>query len=787
MNSEIILPFLLELLAKSGAILLIAALIVRGWGGATAAQRHFVWFAAMVILLLLPLTRLVAPRWAVPIERTTKIGVLLAGAPQASELDFRPAQGAEVIRPHRVAWTLPDWRKVLLGVWMGGVVALFGYRLLGSWRLRRLGKRSVRLPEGRVHELARGVLGELSIGRDVEIRVSDECRVPMTWGSWRPVLMLPAEALRWSEACVMAALRHEAGHISRQDYLVRWVARVTCALYWPNPFIWLAARSLRVAQEQATDDLVLRAGTPPEDYAAQLFEAARSISQSGLFARHAVAMASPATLEDRVLAIVDHGRDRRPLSRFAAWMGAAMIALTLAICTAAQLQGAEKEPIPYLTIPGAPAGSPAEQQVAITSKFIELPTEVRASALLPQNAEGAFSAPQFQAIVKSLNQTKGVDVLSAPAVTMRSKQKAVIQIIREFRSPSDWEKQSGVWQPKEFETKNVGVTLDVIGEIKADGTIDLQLKPSVVEFLGFVDLDTGKSAPAPRSKPGKLNLPDMKPLGTISRLKPIFSERQLTTQINLKPGETVALTKVEETADVKPFEKTAPRRGLIVFVTATVVEPEPKKAVEEAKVRAAAAEKAAGIVIPKIEFRDTAVPDVLQFLNEQARELDPEKEGVSVVLAGPDPGARITLLLRNVPLSEAVRYIASLAGLELVAEPETLILRAPEKVAAAPNVVRPPVAQWVPGKPGFVISPHAPAAGYVDVRGFKPGTEVKCPYTQEKFLVPELPRGEIDKTNLEPRSEIIRPAESESRIEGRVGIELRQANPVVPRRRPGEF
>ena len=42
----------------------------------------------------------------------------------------------------------------------------------------------------------------------------------------------------------------------------------------------------------------------------------------------------------------------------------------------------------------------------------------------------------------------------------------------------------------------------------------------------------------------------------------------------------------------------------------------------------------------------------------------------------------------------------------------------------------------VPGKPGYVTSPHSPYAGYVDVRGFPPGTEVKDPYTGKSFQVP---------------------------------------------------
>ena len=84
-------------------------------------------------------------------------------------------------------------------------------------------------------------------------------------------------------------------------------------------------------------------------------------------------------------------------------------------------------------------------------------------------------------------------------------------------------------------------------------------------------------------------------------------------------------------------------------------------------------EKLRNIVIPSIDFQDTSVEEAVDYLLDQARQLDtsepdPTKKGVNFVIRSPrsggsvlaaDPGAlRIRELnLRNVPLAQALKYI----------------------------------------------------------------------------------------------------------------------------------
>ena len=73
---------------------------------------------------------------------------------------------------------------------------------------------------------------------------------------------------------------------------------------------------------------------------------------------------------------------------------------------------------------------------------------------------------------------------------------------------------------------------------------------------------------------------------------------------------------------------------------------------------------------------------------------------------------------------------------EATETPEPVTTRIASSVPAQRTRTDLPYGLPVPNKPGFVISPYSPNAGYVDIRGFPTGAEVKDPYTGKVFITP---------------------------------------------------
>ena len=89
----------------------------------------------------------------------------------------------------------------------------------------------------------------------------------MTFGFVRSYVVLPADALGWTDEQLRVVVLHELAHVKRHDVSWQMVARATCALYWFHPLVWWALRRMRVDREYACDDCVLATGQKASHYA----------------------------------------------------------------------------------------------------------------------------------------------------------------------------------------------------------------------------------------------------------------------------------------------------------------------------------------------------------------------------------------------------------------------------------------------------------------------------------------------------------------------------------------
>lgn len=239
---------------------------------------------------------------------------------------------------------------------------------------------------------------------------------------------------------------------------------------------------------------------------------------------------------------------------------------------------------------GNRSGGTAISANALDSLLLGNPLTGPASGILA--LAGVFTNPQFQVVLRALNQKKGIDVLSAPKVTTKSGSSATVEVVREFRYPEEYEPPQvpqntgfGVQPvtpatPTTFTMKPVGVRLEVEPTVGSDNyTIDLRLLPEVTEFEGFVNYGSPILNQGVVVTENVINYP-------------VFSQRKVETSVSIYDGQTVALgglirEDVQKVNDKTPLLGDVPllgglfrsqadqhiKRNLIIFVTATLMDP----------------------------------------------------------------------------------------------------------------------------------------------------------------------------------------------------------------------
>jgi general secretion pathway protein D len=226
---------------------------------------------------------------------------------------------------------------------------------------------------------------------------------------------------------------------------------------------------------------------------------------------------------------------------------------------------------------------------------------------------GVFTNPQFQVVIRALNQKKGIDLLSAPRVTTKSGQRAIVEVIREFRYPKTYTQPQvpsissttttlvagpvpvvvSPTTPQDWETRNTGVTLEVEPVVGGDATtIDLNLIPQVVEFEGFINYGSPINAIGVNTVGGVISTSVPVELTPNVINQPVFSTRKVTTSVSVYDGQTVVLgglmrEDVQKTEDKVPIIGDIPlvgrafrtnveqhtKKNLVIFVTARIITP----------------------------------------------------------------------------------------------------------------------------------------------------------------------------------------------------------------------
>jgi general secretion pathway protein D len=222
---------------------------------------------------------------------------------------------------------------------------------------------------------------------------------------------------------------------------------------------------------------------------------------------------------------------------------------------------------------------------------------------------GIFTDPQFQLIIRGLNQKKGVDLMSAPKVTTKSGVKAIVKITDEFIYPKQYDppqipqsvSNTGTPPtvtpsfPRNFTEQDLGVVLEAKPTIGPDGyTIDLELDPKVVDFDGFINYGSPINAVGYNTtiSSGLLSqTPVLQTLTTNTINEPVFSTREVNTFVTVWDGQTVSLgglitENVVKAQDKIPFLGDIPLAGrlfrsdndqkikenLIIFVTPRILD-----------------------------------------------------------------------------------------------------------------------------------------------------------------------------------------------------------------------
>ena len=320
-------------LSLSGGVFVLAIAAFRGLTLRRLPKGTFValwWLAAARLLLpvelasrfsVYTLLEALGPK-SVPVAPDALPAPVVPAAPSvpaAPPVIAIPAQPAAVPAPA----PFPVWTALWLTVGL----------LLAAWFLIRYVRWRRRFREALPADCP-GLETWFQLRRKVEVRVTDQIAAPLTYGLFRPVILLPKTMDFKDEEALTCVLAHERAHIRRLDGLLKLALTTVVCLHWFNPAVWLlyvlGNRDMELRCDEAA---VLALGEDSrERYALALIRLAenRNVPLCGFAHRNG--------MEERIKAIMSIKKK----SLLACAVALALVmSITTAFATSAKPQGAE--------------------------------------------------------------------------------------------------------------------------------------------------------------------------------------------------------------------------------------------------------------------------------------------------------------------------------------------------------------------------------------------------------------------------------------------------------------
>src|SRR5688500_3343262 len=411
---------MLLVVLKATLILAIARVLLMAMPRASAATKHIVATAALVAVAAMPIATVVVPAWHVVVEKpavaAAQTGGAGAGAGTAPPEKTIGATDAEANEPPgsslgtaislaKATGVVPDepltamtramnvtqstW-KGMIALALGAITLLmFGQMLLGIAGVWHVSKNAEELTQDAALVELDHARDALALNRDVRLLRSGRISVPVLWGFFKPVLLLPADVVTWPAERLRVVLMHELAHLKRFDGISLIATRIAVSIFWYHPLAWSLERAGRSECERACDDLVLAGGTKPSEYADHLLAIAKSMPTFDPFRSVTLAMSRKSQLEGRLLSILQPHVARRVLSG----RGVA-VACPLAgavIIPGSALRRAAEQPTPQ----DVAAKAPVEPQTTDAEVTVTPPVEAIENSLLAKLGKYDKRADKF--------------------------------------------------------------------------------------------------------------------------------------------------------------------------------------------------------------------------------------------------------------------------------------------------------------------------------------------------------------------------------------------------------